>query len=388
MASSSQRRKSHTDLSVVSRSLADAYSGPVSCLDAWYPCLEMPLDWHRSSIPQSELNHHLRTSNTRYVVTLPKQLRVVEGAVQTLGSKAEVILFTELLMDMPEVDTSHLRLPSARSYRCNSVPTNEDDLKTYRNLHHPMGGASEHNLQSQLSEVSANEIAALMSTSGTTGLPKTAARTHLAMILESKAIEDDKTAKPYEVRRLFCTPIFHAFSAPEMLINPLRLGYATYFTRLFDDTFAQKVHDFGITEIAAPPPLLMSLLQQADAHRLLQNLRLIFSGEAPLVADLRSKVLEIFERTPRIVHIWGMTEGGWFSTFKYPEDDAGGSVGRAVPGCEVKMNLADLIEIADRHAAGEILLKGPKMMTGYLGNAQATEEAFTEDGWLKTGDVG
>lgn len=182
-------------------------------------------------------------------------------------------------------------------------------------------------------------------------------------------------------------PFSTRFSTPEMIFNPLRLGYPTYIMKRYDDTFGQKVYEFGITETAAPPPMLMKLQQQEDAHPLLQSLRLIFSGGAPMAPELRARTLGIFKDQPRIVQVWGMTEGGWFSTFKYPEDDASGSVGRIIPGYEIKTSWQDLVEMPDGRVAEHLLVKGPQLMMGYLMNPQASEKAFC-DGWLKTGDIG
>jgi acyl-CoA synthetase (AMP-forming)/AMP-acid ligase II len=92
-------------------------------------------------------------------------------------------------------------------------------------------------------------VATLSSTSGTSGLPKMAARTYAALLAEASTLYDKDHEKPYGVRRMFCTPIFHAFSAPMMLMAPLKFGNPTYFMKRYDDTFASKVFQFGITEL-------------------------------------------------------------------------------------------------------------------------------------------
>lgn len=98
-----------------------------------------------------------------------------------------------------------------------------------------------------------------MSTSGTTGIPKRAARTHRAAIEEAVAIEGDCQSKPYEVRRLYCTPIFHSVSAPQTLFTALEFGFPTYLMQRYGSTFAHKVEKFSITETAAPPAMLLKL---------------------------------------------------------------------------------------------------------------------------------
>ena len=132
--------------------------------------------------------------------------------------------------------------------------------------------------------------------------------------------------------------------------------------------------------------MLKMLQKRFEQHHLLQSLRLIFSGGAPLAPELRKRVLAIFANPPRIVQVWGMTEGGWFTTFKFPEDDCTGSVGRVISGLEIKMNTGNQLELG-RVQAGELLVRGPQVMVGYFGNEQASKAAFEGD-WLRTGDVG
>ena len=295
---------------------------------------------------QYELAHHFRVSNTKYVVTLQEHLTTVETAVRELGSEIEIILFTDLLRK-PAVDAA-CESWSSSAEKPQTDRNRNAEMEKYRTLEDmcspPHSQKLQDQIQHELTNVPLDDIAVLQSTSGTTGLPKMAVRTHEAMMLETIAIEDNNAAKPYEVRRLFCTPIFHAFSTPEMIFNPLRLGYTAYFMRRFDESFAQKIHDFGITETAAPPPMLMRLEQQTEAHHLLQSLRLTLSGGAPLMPGLRTRVLRIFNNPPRIVQVWGMTEGGWFTTLKYPDDDDTGSVGRIIPGLDITVSAEDVFE--------------------------------------------
>ena len=335
-----------------------------------------------------ELEHHFQISNTRYVITLPEYLETVEAAVNALDSEIEIILFTDLLSERPVLTAPlHEELRQSAELK-DPVQAHTSGGKKLRTLHDLLDKSGNIDLQKHLKDLSADQIAVLMQTSGTTGLPKIAARTHGALISETKANEDNNAAKPYEVRRLFCTPIFHAFTTPEVVFNPLRLGYPTYIMKRFNNTFAQKVHDFDITETAAPPPMLMRLIQQPESHHMLQSLRLIFCGGAPLAAEQRLRTLAMFQTPPRIVQVWGMTEGGWFGTFKYPEDDDTCSVGRPIPGLEVAVDFSKPVELVDGRKAGEVRVKGPQLMTGYLGNPEASANAFDDDGWLKTGDIG
>lgn len=239
--------------------------------------------------------------------------------------------------------------------------------------------------------ISTDSIATIMSTSGTTGLPKMVGRTHRALVQETAAIEDNYQQKSYPIRRLYCTPMFHAYSFPEMVVNTLRLGHPSYYMSRFDDTFATKVQKFGLTETMAAPAMIMYLADQAkdEAGRTaLQSLRQVLCAGAPLTEALRSRFLAVFDEPVRLVQVWGMSEGGWFTTFKFPEDDRTGSVGRAVPGYQIRMSDDIPTELADGTKATELYVKGPQLTTSYLSNEKASIEAFDTDGWMRSGDIG
>ncbi|KAK0250661.1 hypothetical protein LTS09_014210 [Friedmanniomyces endolithicus] len=328
----------------------------------------------------SELEHHFRTSRTNYVVTATEHLDTVRKAVHASNSGAEIIMFADILDEhLPGPAQDAKTLHSSEQFECNSLA-----MRSLRDLLH---SPSNVNLHTLLDRISVDDTAALMPTSGTTGLPKVAIRTHRSMMLELEALADETANKPYEVRRLFCAPIFHAFSAPEMLFNALRLGHVSYFMRRFDESFAQKVHDFDITETFGAPAMLLRLTAMPGSYHLLKTLRCVAYGGAPLGGELRRRVLGMFKLPPRLIPVYGMTEGGWFTTFKYPEDDGTGSVGRVIPGLEIKIAPMRHLQPVDQQIPGEVLVRGPRIMQGYLGNEEATSAAF-EDGWLKTGDIG
>ena len=83
-----------------------------------------------------------------------------------------------------------------------------------------------------------------------------------------------------------------------------------------------------------------------------------------------------------------MTEGGWFTTFRFGENDTTNSVGRPIAGYEMRVVPREDFKSFEGYETGELQVRSQLLMVGYLGNVQATKDSFTEDGWLKTGDVG
>jgi len=369
----------------------------------------------------AELEHHFRISDTKYVITIGKHYEVVHRAVNASGTNAEVIRFVDLLdgpllparlekgLSQSNVTNGVQRSKSEKQKRdsiicedcAQPVPdipeipggdlgTLDSKFGSLRTLRDLLCDPADVDLLSVIKNISPASDAVLMQTSGTTGLPKMAARTHRSLINEQLAIEDNNADKPYEVRRLYCTPVFHAFTLPEMGFNAMRLGQTSYFMKRYDDTFAQKIHDFQITETMGAPPMLRLLVKNPERYHLLQSLRIIFFGGAALGPELRTMTLAMFDRPLRLVPVYGMTEGGWFTTIKDPEIDDTGSVGRPIAEYEIRMSATtdSATELSDGQKVGEILVRGPQMMERYYNNSVATQDAFTPDGWLKTGDIG
>ncbi|KAK4501715.1 hypothetical protein PRZ48_007524 [Zasmidium cellare] len=327
-----------------------------------------------------ELEHIFQAAKVKYVITAVEHLSVVEAAVKKSGVGADIILFSDILEGKP-----------CQSLSCGREFNPGHKSETYRDLHDLLGDGTPDTLARMLKDVDPHSIASLMSTSGTTGRPKMAARTHAATVLETAAIaKNEHDLKPYQVRRLFCTPTFHAFTMPELVINSIRLGHPAFIMKRFDDiAFPAKIAEFDITETLAPPGVLLRLIHNPACKQQIQSLRAIYTGGAPLVPELKSQFLALYpNEKPRIAPVWGMTEGGWFTTIKYPENDMTGSVGRMLPGFEVKMSLETPVKLSDDREAGELLVRSKQLMAGYFNNPEANRNAFTDDGWLRTGDIG
>lgn len=140
--------------------------------------------------------------------------------------------------------------------------------------------------------------------------------------------------------------------------------------------------------LAVPPPVLAALARDPAAGRAdLSAVELIVSGGAPLGRDLQ---LEAARRFPgaTIGQGYGMTETS--AVIPVP-DRAGmvpGSVGKLAPGTELRLVDPDTGRDARPGEAGELLVRGPQVMAGYLGRPEATAGILDAGGWLRTGDLG
>lgn len=230
-------------------------------------------------------------------------------------------------------------------------------------------------------------IAALMSTSGTTGLPKAAAVSHYAQIAQNIIISHSGD-KPYETSRLLCLPLFHAFAGPISHICPLRDGHTTFVMKRYDqDRFLEYTGRYRVTETLVVTPIVQGLLTLPQSRlQNLTSLRYLWAGGAPLDGTHQHELNERLHPDAIFSQIWGLTEYGWITGFKYPEKDSG-NVGRLMPNTEAMIIDKDANEVTAEGERGEILIRGPALMTEYLGAAEATSKTIV-DGWLHTGDIG
>lgn len=240
-----------------------------------------------------ELSHHFSSSETRYVITDKMYLDVVTTAIALSGKSIEIIVFTDVL----------------------TVQPSPRDCTAHRTLHDLVAKGDGSRTWMTRSTISPTRPAALMCTSGTTGKPKMVSRSHRSLVVETRETQDADFEKTYAVRRLYCSPIFHAFSFAEMVINSLRLGHPSYFMRRFDNSFVDKIHKYQITETMGVPAMLLRITEQCekeDAARLkLQSLQQIVCAGAALPDQVRTRFLRLFEKdSMRVVQVWGLTECG------------------------------------------------------------------------------
>lgn len=138
---------------------------------------------------------------------------------------------------------------------------------------------------------------------------------------------------------------------------------------------------------ASPPVILQAKHPVVDAYDL-TRVNTVFSGAAPLDAEL-SKALEARLPAVSVRQGYGMTEMSPVSTLTPPHSIIPGSAGMLVPNAEAKLVCPDSGDIlpGDGVSRGELLVRGPHIMQGYLENEAATAATLSSDGWLHSGDI-
>ena len=233
-------------------------------------------------------------------------------------------------------------------------------------------------------------LAEILYTSGTTGKPKGCLHSHGNVFMAALCAAASTGIDRHE-RTLVAMPVWHSSPLNNWLLGTLLMGGSVvllreYAPRAFIDILAEERISFTF---GAPIAFLAPLQVMPDvADRDFSAMRLWAYGGGPLGAEMARQLAASY-RSDRFVQVYGMTESGPLGAVLYPEEAIAkaGSIGRSgVAGVAIEVRRAD----GSRCAAGEvgeIHLRSPAMMQGYLDDPGASAAAFDADGWYRSGDL-
>jgi len=234
------------------------------------------------------------------------------------------------------------------------------------------------------------DVSDILFTSGTTGRSKGAMTAHRQSLAVARAWAECGGLTPAD-RYLVVNPFFHSFGYKAGILACLVSG-ATLVPQLVYDAGAALalIASERITVLPGPPTIYQTILDHpARDSRDLSSLRLAVTGAATVpVALIERMRRELTFDT--VLTAYGLTEAV-VATMCRPGDDprtVAATSGRAAAGFEVRIAGPDGDEAAKPGEPGEILLRGPNLMLGYAGDADATRAAIDAGGWLHTGDIG
>ncbi|ALA66890.1 AMP-binding protein [Corynebacterium lactis] len=243
-------------------------------------------------------------------------------------------------------------------------------------------------------DVLGDDIAVIPFSSGTTGVPKGVQLTHrnlIANVLQAGAATEEALRE--DTPAVTVLPFFHIYGLTALL-NLCLYRRATQYTMakfdLLDFLGIIQEHRAKFAFIA--PPIAVGLAKHPAVDNYdLSSLETIFSGAASLQLDLASQVEKRLDCV--MAQGYGMTESSPAAHIRIGHDSPLDSIGRAVPNTEYKIvdvETEQLLEIdpprEGRSEPGELWIRGPQVMVGYLNNPEATAATLV-DGWLRTGDI-
>ncbi|KAJ8719773.1 hypothetical protein PYW08_011948 [Mythimna loreyi] len=248
---------------------------------------------------------------------------------------------------------------------------------------------------SVLNEVnrSYNDIALLPFSSGTTGLPKGVQLTNRNIV--SNCEQQNTEIRQYEYSTeshqdstLVILPMFHSYGLSSCMLHKLSVGLRLVTLPKFQpDTLlnALLVHRPQLLYLAPPMILFLGSYPQVTAKHL-ENVTCVTSGAAPLPSADIQRLYEKAERDIPFCQGYGMTEASPAVSATRKGEKTSENVGYALPNISLRIVDADMKNLGPGEV-GELLVKGPNVMKGYLKNPQANSEVFVDEDWLRTGDL-
>ncbi|MBK8464491.1 MAG: AMP-binding protein [Chloracidobacterium sp.] len=384
-------------------SWAIAYLGAI-----YHGAVCVPLDPHGEI---ETITNFLENSEAKVVFLSPDQTERFSQIEEKLGRHIPAIVWE---IDSPQShgDAENQDETSSASQRL-GVSNGFHSFSDWANTDFPESFANE------VPRAEGDDIALLMYTSGTTGTPKGVPLTHGNIVGELSGVNDVLKLSDKE-RILSLLPLFHAYLQIVNLwvattFGP-QVGYLKELTpaelsesmKIFKPTILTTVprlwylfHKKIFDAVAAKPKpvqmLFRSMLKLNGISRdtlgvnlgnkLFGQVHESFGGQLRIAISAGSRfddaVAADFHRLGfTIIQGYGLTETSGAATATYEDDNRVGSVGKPMKGAEIK------ILDPDKDGVGEVLIRGTMVFDGYFRNPTATAEAFTEDGWFRSGDLG
>jgi acyl-CoA synthetase (AMP-forming)/AMP-acid ligase II len=235
------------------------------------------------------------------------------------------------------------------------------------------------------------DICAMPYSSGTAGRPKGVMLTHYNLVAITAQIEGVGTTTFDEnSRSLAILPFYHIYGMVALMNYPLYKGALAVTMPRFDlEQFLKIIQDNRVTHLYLVPPIVLALAKHPLVGQYdLSSVKLINSGAAPLDEGVQKQCAQRIGCL--VTQGYGMTETSIAISVSTdnPSETRVGSSGQLLPNMEAKiLDVATDTELGPNER-GEIVVRGPNIMLGYLNDPDATARTLDKDGWLRTGDIG
>lgn len=350
----------------------------------------LPLAWatHRLGGIQSpanaaysaaELEYQLKNSGAKVLFTCIPLLKIAQEAARGAGIPENRIYILEVPKVLADQD------PPKRLKTVDDFVREGAQLPRLEPLNWQLGDG-------------AKKTAFLCYSSGTSGLPKGVMISHRNVIANTLQIATferdirDKRRQPgtqsdYTENVLGLLPMSHIYSLVVICHASVYRGDGVIVLPKFDFAITmQAIQDYKISTLFLVPPIIIMMTknEKALAKYDLSSVISIFTGAAPLGKETAEDLQKIYPSWA-IRQGYGLTETSTVVCSTSPEDIWLGSSGSLLPGVQVKIVTVEGNEVTGYDQPGELLVKSPSVVLGYLNNDKANKETF-QDGWMRTGD--
>ncbi|MFD8879635.1 AMP-binding protein [Corynebacterium xerosis] len=239
------------------------------------------------------------------------------------------------------------------------------------------------------------DVAVIPFSSGTTGVPKGVMLSHTNLIANLVQVADGTpTVLGSDTIAVTPLPFFHIYGMNALLNLLLRLRATQYTMSKFDlGDFLEIIQDHKANFAFIAPPIAVALAKHPMVDEYdTSSMKTMLSGAASLKEELALQVEQRLNLD--VVQGYGMTEMSPVSHLRVGDGSPLNSIGTAVCNTEFKLVDVDSDDLAEipvpesgHSAAGELWVRGPQVMLGYLNNEEATNQTIVDGGWLRTGDM-
>jgi len=337
---------------VVAIAAPNCYEYMISMLGTFGACASLTMV--NQALTASEMENQLRATKAKLVITTSEFLPLVTKAVELLPTEIIEIgsSFSDLLQDNGSA------MPSEMERRSIVDPKSHVALIPY--------------------------------SSGTTGMPKGVMLSHysaIANVLQLTSSADLLCCSENRSKWLGLLPFWHVSMMISLMIV-LHNGNLCCLMPKFDPVaLLGNISKYKLDYLPLVPPIVVFLAKHPLVDQFdLSSINEAIVGAAPLSADLQKEFSDRL-RIPVVRQAWGMSET-WVGTMTSSNEVVPGTCGTIMPNTELKIVSPEDRQVVLSTGDGEVAIRGPQIMKGYLSNIAATMDIIDNEGWLYTGDIG